>query len=84
MRPSAEYGSAHRGNGPLEFCEGWRAQAATLRNLENLGEAAKRLPRTKIAPHPEVTWKSIAGFRDFLADAHFGVDDQIVWNIITT
>lgn len=37
-----------------------------------------------MALHPEVAWKNIAGFHDFLAHAYFGVDDQIVWDIITT
>ncbi|MDR3685219.1 MAG: DUF86 domain-containing protein [Geothrix sp.] len=72
------------GMGPNQFREDWRTQDATLRNLEILGEAVKHLPGTLKALHPEVAWKNIAGFRDFLAHAYFGVDDQIVWDIITT
>ncbi len=62
----------------------WKVQDATLRNLEILGEAVKHLPEDQTALHPEVAWKNIAGFRDFLAHAYFGVDKDIVWNIITT
>ncbi|MDP1832452.1 MAG: DUF86 domain-containing protein [Geothrix sp.] len=72
------------GMAPIQFREDWRAQDATLRNLEILGEAVKHLPGALTALHPEVAWKNIAGFRDFLAHAYFGVDDQIVWDIITT
>jgi uncharacterized protein YndB with AHSA1/START domain len=61
-----------------------RAQDATLRNLEILGEAVKPLPGALTALHPEVAWENIAGFRDFLAHAYFGEDDQIVWDIIAT
>ena len=62
----------------------WKTQDATLRNLEILGEAVKHLPADLTALHPEVAWKNIAGFRDFLAHAYFGVDEDIVWDIIAT
>ena len=66
------------------FREEWRAQDATLRNLEILGEAVKHLPSDLTSLHSGVAWKNIAGFRDFLAHAYFGVDDEIVWDIVTT
>jgi uncharacterized protein with HEPN domain len=66
-----------------QFREDWRVQDATLRNLEILGEAVKHLPSDLISLHPMVAWKNIAGFRDFLAHAYFGVDEEIVWDIIS-
>ncbi|MFN8010386.1 MAG: DUF86 domain-containing protein [Holophagaceae bacterium] len=66
------------------FRDDWRAQDATLRNLEILGEAVKHLPSELTARHPDVAWKNIAGFRDFLAHAYFGVDEEIVWDVITS
>ena len=72
------------GMDPIQFREDWRTQDATLRNLEILGEAVKHLPGDLTSLHPDVAWKNIAGFRDFLAHAYFGVDDQIVWDIIST
>ena len=66
------------------FKEDWRTQDATLRNLEILGEAVKHLPDELTSMHPKVAWKNIAGFRDFLAHAYFGVDEDIVWDILTT
>lgn len=30
-----------------------------------------------------MAWKNIAGFRDFLAHAYFGVDEDIVWDVVT-
>lgn len=68
----------------LQYGEDWRAQDATLRNLEILGEAVKHLPANLTSQYPDVAWKNIAGFRDFLAHAYFGVDDDIVWDILTT
>ncbi len=30
----------------------------------------------------EIDWKGIAGLRDILSHAYFGIDDEIVWDII--
>lgn len=68
----------------VQFEADWKTMDATLRNLEILGEAVKHLPSEQISMHPEVAWKNIAGFRDFLAHAYFGVDEDIVWDILTT
>ena len=59
-----------------------RTHDAVLRNLEVLGEAAKRVPPEIRAQMPEVPWRAIAGFRDFLAHAYFSLDDDIVWGAI--
>ena len=67
-----------------QFAEDWRTQDATLRNLEILGEAVKHLPGNLASLYPDVAWKNIAGFRDFLAHAYFGVDEEIVWDSIST
>ena len=65
------------------FRNDWRTQDATLRNLEILGEAVKHLPSEFTGKYPEVAWKNISGFRDFLAHAYFGVDEDIVWDVVT-
>jgi uncharacterized protein with HEPN domain len=55
---------------------------AVVRNLEIIGEAVKQLPEHISTNHPEVDWKKIAGLRDILIHAYFGVDLEIVWDII--
>ena len=55
---------------------------AVVRNLEIIGEAAKRVPGEWRAQAPEVPWREIAGFRDVIAHAYFGLDLGIVWRVV--
>ena len=59
------------------------AHDAILRNLETLGEAAKCVPAEARTIDPEISWRRIAGLRDVLAHAYFGVDEDIVWNVVS-
>ncbi len=55
---------------------------AVLRNLEVLGEAAKKVPDPVRARYPSVEWRAIAGLRDVLAHAYFALDDATLWDIV--
>lgn len=57
-------------------------QKAFVRSLEIIGEAIKNLPEDFTKSHSEVDWKSIAGMRDRLIHHYFGVDYEIVWDVI--
>lgn len=56
---------------------------ATIRNLEILGEAIKNIPDEWKDEEPSIQWKNIANFRNRLAHAYFGIDDEIIWDIIS-
>jgi uncharacterized protein with HEPN domain len=56
---------------------------AVLRNLELLGEAAKQIPPDVRLRHPMVPWRRIAGLRDVLAHAYFGLEDETVWQTVS-
>ena len=55
---------------------------AVVRNLEVIGEAVKQLPEQIRGQSPKTDWKKIAGLRDLLIHAYFGVDVEIIWDII--
>lgn len=59
-----------------------RTVDAVLRNLEIVGEAAKRVPEEIRARSQKTEWRKIAGMRDMLAQAYFEVDLEIVWDVI--
>jgi uncharacterized protein with HEPN domain len=62
-----------------EFGRDPKTQDAVIRNLEILGEAAKRIPESFKETHPEVPWKKIVAMRDKLIHHYFGVSLDIVW-----
>ena len=55
---------------------------AVVRNLEIIGEAVKQIPAKIRSQHPSVDWKKIAGLRDILIHEYFGIDSEIIWDII--
>jgi len=56
---------------------------AVIRDLEVIGEAVKHLPdETKNLSH-QIEWKKIAGLRDILIHEYFGIDIEIIWDVIT-
>ena len=56
---------------------------AVLRNLEVLGEAAKQIPPAVRERHPQLPWRRIAGLRDVLAHAYFGLEEDTIWQIVS-
>jgi uncharacterized protein with HEPN domain len=61
------------------FVEDEMRVMATIRALEVIGEAVKRIPNSVRRKYPEVSWREIAGMRDFLIHGYYDVSVEIVW-----
>jgi len=61
-----------------------RTRDAVIRNIEIIGEAAKKLPDEVIAKAPSVPWRKVRGMRDVVAHGYFGLDSKLVWDTATT
>lgn len=57
-------------------------QDAVIRQMEILGEAAKRVSEELKKKYTDVPWQDAAGMRDKLIHGYFGVDTEIVWNTL--
>lgn len=55
---------------------------ATVRNLEVIGEAARRIPDEVRERHSGIPWGDIVGMRNRLAHAYFSVDADVVWQVV--
>lgn len=55
---------------------------AIVRAIEVIGEAVKNLPEEFKEKHKDIPWKEIIGTRDIMIHKYFGVDLDIVWDII--
>lgn len=67
-----------------EFIADSKTVDAVIRNLEVIGEAIKQIPDWARTNHPDIPWRMIAGLRDILIHAYFGVDVLIIWSIASS
>jgi uncharacterized protein with HEPN domain len=57
-------------------------QDAVLRNLQILSESTQRLSEGSKVKHPDIEWKRIAAFRNFLVHNYLGIDMERIWEIV--
>jgi len=65
-----------------EFLKDIYKRAAAVRRIEIVGEAVKNLPADFKDKYTEIPWKNIVGTRDKLIHQYFGVDWDIIWEIL--
>lgn len=64
------------------FLNDEKTHDAVIRNLEVIGEAIKKVPDGIRVKHPQIDWKKIGALRDILIHEYFGIDVEIVWDIV--
>lgn len=55
---------------------------AVIRAIEVIGEAVKNIPDDVKDKYSEIPWRDMAGMRNKLIHAYFGVDIKKVWKAI--
>ncbi len=65
-----------------EFLEDEKTIDAVVRNLEVIGEAANRLPDSFRVNNNAIEWRKIIGLRNRIVHEYFGIDTEIVWQIV--
>ena len=65
------------------FVSDRKTQAAVVRELEIMGEAANRVSEGFRAAHPEVPWDRLVRLRHFYIHVYDAVDYGVVWTTAT-
>jgi uncharacterized protein with HEPN domain len=73
-----------RGYDYEQFLSDEKTVDAVVRNFEIIGEAANRIDDDFKIQNPEIEWKRIRGFRNRIVHEYFGIDHEIVWEIIVS
>jgi uncharacterized protein with HEPN domain len=64
------------------FSDDRKTQDAVIRNLEVIGEAARVLPEEVKEKMDSIQWYKIVALRNILIHEYFGVNLQLVWDVI--
>ena len=56
---------------------------AFVRSIEIIGEAVKKIPSDFKQKYFHIEWRAMAGMRDKLIHDYFGIDYEIVWDVVT-
>ncbi len=65
-----------------EFTRDRKTSSAVIREFEIIGEAVGKLPQNIRSLQPGVQWQDIKDFRNLLIHEYFGVDLELVWNVV--
>jgi uncharacterized protein with HEPN domain len=82
VRDAIERIKSYTAAGRTAFFGDSKTQDAVVRNLEIIGEAVKHVSETLKSAHGGVPWKRVAGMRDKLIHEYFGVNLDLVWEVV--
>lgn len=64
------------------YCVDLKTKHAVEHNFMIIGEAVSRLPEDFKQQNNLVNWRLVKDFRNVIVHDYFGIDNNIVWNII--
>ena len=65
-----------------EFIKDGKTFDAVVRNFTIIGEASNRIDNDIKMKFPLIDWNEIRGLRNTIVHEYFGIDNQILWEII--
>jgi uncharacterized protein with HEPN domain len=65
-----------------KFVQDETLKRAYVRSIEVIGAAVKQLPDGFRQKYDAIEWRAMAGMRDRLIHNYFGVDYDIVWDVV--
>jgi uncharacterized protein with HEPN domain len=66
-----------------EYTDNKMMRSAVERQLEILGEAARRVSDAFKQRHPEIAWRQIVGLRNVLAHEYGDIRQERIWQIVS-
>lgn len=72
-----------KGLSKQDFLNDLKTKYACAKALQDIGEAAARISDKMRIEYNNIDWRSIVGVRNIITHEYFGIDYQVVWNIIT-
>lgn len=78
----ARAGSFVKGIDFETFTENALYSYATIRALEIISEASRKLPADLKARHPEIPWKQVAGSGNIYRHSYEDVLERVVWDTV--
>ena len=73
----------YTGSGRSAFDRNELVQTWVLFHLMVIGEAVRALSGAFRSAHPDVAWPQIVALRNNVVHHYFGIDEDIVWEIVT-
>lgn len=65
-----------------QFIDDRKTYSATIREFQIIGEAIRNLNESTLKKYPDIEWRDIMDFRNVLVHEYFGIDFEIIWNVI--
>ncbi len=59
-----------------------KTRSAVIREIEVIGEAVKNISSSTKNKYDHIEWKKISGTRDKMIHHYFGIDLDVIWDIV--
>jgi uncharacterized protein with HEPN domain len=61
-----------------------RTFLAVIHSLQIIGEAARQMPKSLKEKYPSFRWRETQSLRNVIAHEYFGLDIDIIWDVVRT